>query len=384
LFLPFLYQLRAQGLRVGVGEHQRLLDAMARGLIVDLDGLYTLGRALICRSEADFDAWDLAFAETFKGVGIDPALREKLERWLAKAAERASEERVDPAFSDEELWDELRKRLAEQKEEHHGGNRWVGTGGTSPFGHSGRAARGIRVGGPGGGRSAVAVADARQWEAYRTDHTLDSRDWQVALRTLRRLVREGLYELDVDATIDRTAKNAGDVEIVERRARQNQVRLVLMLDVGGSMTPHAQRVQELFTAVERDARVFRSLDVWCFHNAPYGALWADLEAQERVATADVLAQLGPQHRVIWVGDASMAPYELFSASGWGYQDQERLSGLEWIRRFKARCPASVWLNPDPERWWDHPTVAAIGETVPMFELHVDGLRRAVAKLRAPV
>jgi uncharacterized protein with von Willebrand factor type A (vWA) domain len=385
MFLPFLYRLRAEGVPVGVDTWRALLDAMRLGLIGDLASLHAIGRAVVCRSESDFDAWDLAFAETFRGVTLDASLRARLEAWLARAVERAADaERVDPSWDDDGLWDELRKRLAEQKEAHHGGNHWIGTGGTSPFGHGGRAARGIRIGGPGGGRGAIAVADARDWEAYRTDRALDTRDGQVALRALRRLVREGLWELDLDATIARTAAEAGEITLVERRARQNQVRLVLMLDVGGSMAPHAARVEALFTAVDREARIFRSFDVYCFHNVPTHHVWAEVETNTRRSVQDILLGLTPQHRVLYVGDASMAPYELFSEVGWGLDAALRTSGIEQLRRLKARAPASVWLNPDPSPWWDHPTVRAIGEVMPMFELTVDGLRAAVQRLRRPV
>lgn len=380
MFLPLLYALRAEGVPVATQTWLLVLDAVREGLIHDLDSLYVIGRSLVARSEADFDAWDLAFAKVFKDLSIDPALREKLEAWLTAAAQAEGERAAIP-FADEQLWDELRKRLQEQTERHDGGSHWVGAGGTSPFGNSGRAASGIRVGGQGGGRSAVAVADARAWEAYRADAALEVRDQQVALKALRKLQREGRYELDIDGTIDRTAHNGGEIELVERRDRENAVRVVLLMDSGGSMAPHAQRVQQLFTAADA-LKTFRSFESYVFHNCPYSTLW-DAE-QERVPTGEVLAKLTPRHRLIFVGDASMAPYELFSAVGWGWSDQERVTGIEWLRRFKAAAPSSVWLNPDPPAWWDHPTVEAIGGIFPMFELTVDGLRKAVGKLRAPV
>lgn len=381
MFTPLLYLLRAEGVPVGSGTWLAFLDAIQRGVIGDLDGLYAVGRAILCRTEADFDGFDLAFAAAFKDAALDPEVRARLEAWLERAKAGEAGERVDPGWSDEELWEELKKRLAEQKERHDGGNHWIGTGGTSPFGHSGRAARGIRLGGPGGGRSAISVATDRQWESYRTDHTLDQRDLQVALRALRRLTREGRYELDLDETIATTARNAGEIDLVERREKENQVHLVLLMDAGGSMAPHARRVEQLFTAAS-EIKTFRSMTTWMFHNVPYQWLWRDFESRERSPTAEVLAGLTNRHRLLFVGDASMAPYELFSAMGYG--DDVRLSGHEWLRRFKERCPASVWLNPDPVNWWDHPTVSAVGSLFPMFELTVDGLRQAVAKLRAPV
>ncbi|HMV65482.1 MAG TPA: VWA domain-containing protein [Myxococcota bacterium] len=381
MFLRFLYALRAEGLPVGTHVWLALMEALRAGLIADVDSLYAVGRAIVCRTEADYDPWDLAFSATFGAGTISPEVRAALAEWL-EAALAGDGPRVDPAWSDEDLWKELLKRLEEQKGRHDGGSYWVGTGGTSPFGNSGRAARGIRVGGASGGRSAIAVADQRQWEGYRTDQALDARDYRVALKALRRLVREGRYELDLDATIDHTARNAGEIDIVERRERENQVRVVLLMDAGGSMAPHARRVEELFTAAE-ETRTFRSFESYFFHNCVYGSVWSDLDDNVRVGTGDLLAKLTPRHRVVFVGDASMAPYELFSAVGWGWSEQDRVPGVEWLKRFKQTCPASVWLNPDPKTWWDHPTVSAIGQIFPMFELTIDGLREAITKLRAP-
>jgi uncharacterized protein with von Willebrand factor type A (vWA) domain len=384
MFVALLYQLRARGLPVGTGEFLVFLRGLSLGLVHSVEGLYTYGRAVLCRTEADYDAWDLAFADTFRDAVLDPELRAKLDEWLRDAIARASEALVEPEFgSDEELLAAFLQRLQEQDARHDGGSKWVGTGGTSPFGHSGSAARGVRVGGPGGNRGAIQVADDRQWESYRTDTTLQTRDLQVALRTLRRLQREGRWELDLDGTIDRTCKNGGEIEVLDRRERENQVHLVLLMDAGGSMAPHAERVSQLFTAAE-EVGTFRSFEALFFHNCVYGWLWKDFDAGERVPTAEVLARLTPRHRLLFVGDASMAPYELFSATGWGFSDEERLPGIEWLRRLHKRCPASAWLNPDPRRWWDHPTVSAIGQIYPMFELTVDGLGDAIGALRAPV
>jgi uncharacterized protein with von Willebrand factor type A (vWA) domain len=221
----------------------------------------------------------------------------------------------------------------------------------------------------------------RRWAAYRADQTLDVRDLQVALRALRALKREGPTELDLDLTIRKTCDNAGDIDLVERPARKNQVHLVLLMDAGGSMAPHAARVAQLFTAASR-LHTFRSFTSYSFHNCVYDRLYTDIEALERVPTAKVLEELTPRHRLVFVGDASMAPYELFSAYGWPGEGGR--PGIEWLKRFRERCKASVWLNPDPARWWPHPTISAIGRVFPMYELTVDGLRRAVRKLRAPV
>ncbi len=382
-FTALLFALRAAGLPVATAEWLVFLRAVERGHIATADELYHVGRAILARSEADFDAWDVGFTQVFAGtleLGAD--LMAKLQAWLDREATRPDVAPVPHEYRDREaLWKELMDRLAKQKEEHHGGKYWVGTGGTSPFGHSGRGANGIRIGGPGGGRQAVEVAAERQWADHRQDRTLETRDMQVALRSVRRLVRDGRHELDLPETIRATCQNAGDIELIERRSRENQVHLVLMLDTGGSMDPYAERVSQLFTAAAA-LKTFKTFTVWQFHNVPYAWLYKDYRRLERVATGKVLEDLTPRHRVIFVGDASMAPYELTSSAGWPSSSQS-LSGIEWLRRFKQRSPASVWLNPDPRQYWEHPTVSAIGQVFPMFELTLDGLSRAVKKLRAP-
>lgn len=382
MFVELLFNARARGLSVGVGEHLTLLRGLALGLATDLDGLYQLGRSVYCRSETEYDAWDLAFAETFRDAQLPPDLRDELQQWLEQALGLTPEGEGDYShLSREELLQMLLERLAEQTERHDGGSHWVGTGGTSPFGHSGRAKNGLRVGGSGGGRQAVNMALERRWQGYRTDRELELRDLQVVLRALRDLGRIGRIELDLDATIDRTANNAGDIELVERRERKNRLDVVLLMDAGGSMAPHARRVEQLFTAASK-LDTFKSFRSYTFHNCVYRWLYTDIEQLAREPTHEVLANLKPHTRLIFVGDASMAPYELFSGMAW--PGEEALSGLEWLRRFKARCPASVWLNPDKPHLWNHPTVGAIGQVFPMYELTVDGLREAVATLRVPV
>ena len=380
MFLDFLYRLRAQGVPVATTEWLVFLDALRRGLATDLGELYRVGRAVLCRSEADYDAFDQAFAASFDVQDLPLDLRQKLGSWLAEAAaQRVDTPALDERRSVDDLWREFLQRLAEQTERHDGGSYWIGTGGTSPFGHSGRGQGGVRIGGERGGGGAVAVAAERHWASYRQDRALDVRDFEVALRALRALKREGALEFDLEATIDRTSKNAGDIEVVERPARKNQVHLVLMLDSGGSMEPHAARVERLFSAAAR-VRTFRSLNTYLFHNCVDERVvrYGD---HEPVLTSHLLDGLGPHHRVLFVGDASMAPYELFGVSTWGRA--ERTSGINWLRLIRRRVPSSAWLNPDPARWWSHPTVDAIGTIFPMFELTLDGLRGAVRSLRAP-
>lgn len=382
MFLDFLMALREEDVPIGLGEWRAFLVSMEKGLVTDLDELYQLGRAVLCRTEADYDPYDVAFAKTFEGLVLPDDVKKELAEWLSQAM--GAQGSMDPKQYDslDDLIKDFMERLRTQTERHDGGNTWIGTRGTSAFGNAGRAPQGIRIGGSGGGRSAVRVAGERRWENYRADRVLDIRELQVALRALRSLAREGQWELDLDETIDKTAKNAGDIEIVEQRAKKNRLKVVLLMDAGGSMQPHAERVEKLFTAMKR-VKTFRSLDVWYFHNCPYGYLYRDFQELDKVPTEVVLANLTPQHRLIFVGDASMAPFELFSA--WGWSEAGAPSGHQWLQRIKARCPGAVWLNPDPPRWWNHPTVSAIGKLFPMYELTVSGLQEAVRKLRqAPV
>ena len=386
MFDLLLFNLRIQKVNVGLGEWLTFLEGIKRGLVVDLEGLYTFGRSVLVQSEKQYDAWDLAFDATFQGVRLEPEISEALLSWLAQA-EGLEAERVELDLSFEEMRRLFYERLKEQKERHDGGNHWIGTGGTSPFGSQGRSRNGIRVG-PGGGRSALAVAGERRWANYRSDKQLDVRDFQVALRALRKLTKEGQLELDVDGTIRKTADNGGEIDLEFSRARQNKVHLVLLLDTGGSMDPHSRLVSRLFTAAN-ELKGFKSISTWHFHNVPYGYLYKDFSTQNRVSIERVLGEMSPHHRLVWVGDASMAPWELFGryhGNPWGTEAEtgQGLNGLGWLQRMKDVCRSSVWLNPDPERFWSHPTVSAIGGIFPMFPLTVDGLRDAVGTLRAPV
>lgn len=381
LFLPLLLNLRAQKLKVGLNEWLAFQDALAAGLVRNIDDVYTVGRSLLVHSENHYDQFDLAFNATFAGVELKPELKAALEAWLSdpKAFDEARAMGQHDFASIEELMEAFRETLRQQEGRHEGGNRWVGTGGTSPFGNSGRANQGVRIGGSGGGRSGVRLAQDRRWANYRTDVALDVRDFKVGLRALRKLVREGREELDLDGTIDKTCKNAGDIDLIFRKERANRVRLVLLMDAGGSMSPHHNVVSRLFTAA-KELKTFKSFEHYYFHNCVYRWLYRDYTNFDRLPTQDVLKNLTHEHRLIFVGDASMAPWELFSNYG-GYGDTSP-SGVDWLERFKARCPSSIWLNPDPRQYWQHPTVEAIGRIFPMHPLSVEGLRDGVRKLRA--
>ncbi len=377
MLLNLLYNLRNQGLKVGTGEWLAFMRGLDLGLATNLDQIYFLARSVLVHTEAHYDAFDVAFTATFDGVEMPAPFKDELAAWLENAR-KAEGDRVHHDFESlEAMRKELEKRLKEQKERHDGGGHWVGTGGSSPFGNSGRADQGIRVGGEGGGRGAVQVAGDRRWAGYRTDMKLDIRDFKVALSMLRRFGREGAEKLDIDGTIEKTAKNAGEIELDIKRERINRVKLVLLMDTGGSMEPSAELVSRLFTAA-KELKTFKTFEAWHFHNCPYSWLYKDYRTFERRPTAEVVERLTPQHRLVWVGDASMAPWELFQGAGWG---EAGPTGIQWLQRFTQRCPSSIWLNPDPERYWDHPTVRAVGATMPMFPLTVDGLRRGMQTLR---
>ena len=383
MFELLLYNLRARGVDVGLSEWLVFLRGVEQELVTDLDGLYRFGRAVLVRSESQFDSWDLCFQATFEGVELAPDMKEELANWLADAKSPSDGEKRVHDMDLDELRRQFYERLKEQKERHDGGEYWVGTGGRSPFGSGGNAANGVQIGG-GGGRSALWVAGERQWKNYRADQTLEVRDFKVALRDLRALIRDGEFELNLDGTIDRTCQNAGDVELVWQRAKRNRMHLRLVMDAGGSMAPHARVVEQLFTAAQ-SLKGFKSFEALYFHNAPYGWLYTDFETMQRQRIDTLLTEWTADYRVIFVGDASMAPYELFDSSGgygyYGRRSSGRMSGLDWLQKMRQRCPASIWLNPDPSQWWDHPTVRAIGSVYPMFPMSIDGLRQGIKVLR---
>lgn len=385
MFIPFLYELRQRKVPVGAQEAVALASALAQGIHEQsLDGFYHVARALLIHSERHLDAFDEAFLSHFKGIETASLkLTEELLDWLKDAKTRrelTDEEReLLQKYDPDELFKMLEERLREQKERHDGGNRWIGTGGTSPFGHSGTAREGIRVGGPGGGRSAIAVADARRYRPYRSDLTLDVRQMAVALRKLRAFAREGLdVELDLDGTIDATAKNAGDLDIKLRPPRRPNTRVLLLMDVGGSMDPYAQLVSRLFSAASK-ATHFKEFRSYYFHNCIYGKLFKTEALDAPLRVADVLAESAPHTKLIFVGDALMAPYELLGTSAYG-SDEERAPGIAWLAMLAEHFKKSAWLNPEPERYWAGNTIEVVKTVVPMFELTLDGLGDAVAHL----
>lgn len=388
MFVPFLYELRARGVPVGSQEAINLARVLAAGLHdSSLIGFYEVAKAVLVHSESHLDDFDQAFAKHFHGVEVEgKKLRDELLEWLEDAKERVRElseeerallEKYDP----DELRRMFEERLREQDERHDGGNKWIGTGGTSPFGHSGAAREGIRVGGAGGNRSAIQVAGARRYRDYRDDVALDVRQMAVALRKLRAFQREGVdEELDLEGTIDKTAENAGELEIVLRPPRRPNTRVILLMDVGGSMDPYAHLVSRLFTAAKK-ATHFRELRCYYFHNCVYGRIYEDAAFSKPVRVRDLIADCGPHYKLIVVGDALMAPYELLSAGGaLELGDDNRVEGIVWLMMLEDHFERSCWLNPEPKKYWGGNTIEYIANVFEMFPLTLEGLGEAVLHL----
>jgi hypothetical protein len=386
VLIDFLFELRRRKLPVSTHEWMALMEAMALGLHESsLDGFYHLCRTLCVKDIALYDAYDEAFLAYFKDVHTDALqLTKDLQDWLLdpKALEGLTDEQREAlkSLDLEKLRELFEQRLREQKERHDGGNRWIGTGGTSPFGKNGMNPTGMRVGG-GGGRSAMAVADERRFKEYRRDVVLDVRQIDVALRGLRKLGREGAHEeLDLDETIEETGRNAGELEIVFRPPRRNRVKVLLLMDVGGSMDPHSELMSRLFTAASRSGR-FAKFRSYYFHNCVYNSVYEDALFRKGVTTADLLATSDRDEKLVMVGDALMHPAELLDPGGSLYMStQTRASGIEWLRRLGHHFRSAAWLNPEPDRFWAGTTIEVIASVLPMFPLTLDGLAQAVRYL----
>lgn len=389
-FVPFLYELRARKVKVGAQEALALAKALAIGLHdSSLDGFYHVARAICVHREADLDAFDEAFLAHFKGVTAESVqLLDELNEWLRDPQNRreltpeelAAIESLDMV----ELKRQFEERLKEQKARHDGGNRWIGSGGTSPFGHMGAHPSGLRVGQHAGGKSAMGIADARKFRPYRSDLVLDVRQIEVALRKLRAFQREGQPdELDIDSTIDKTAKNAGELEIVTRPPRRSNIRVLLLMDVGGSMDPHAQLVSRLFSAAKRASNI-RSLKTYYFHNCVYARVYETDRFTEPTRVADLLHELGPEWKLVVVGDAAMHPAELLGSGDYEYyatgQAGEPTSGMKTLTKLADHFRRAAWLNPDPPSYWKGGTAEQIARVLPMFQLTLDGLSEAIAHL----
>ncbi len=389
-FVPFLFELRARRIKVGTQEALALAQALIAGLHdSSLDGFYHVARALTVHREQDLDAFDQAFGTHFRGVhAASLDLIKELEDWLRDPKQRRTltedELKMLESLDMEELRRRFEERMREQDARHDRGNRWIGTGGTSPFGSQGAHPSGVRVGASGGGRSALGIADARRYRGYRSDVVLDVRQLEVALRKLRAFRREGVPdELDLDETIDRTSKNGGELEIVLRPQRKPRVRVLLLLDVGGSMDPHTEVVSRLFSAARRASNI-RELRTYYFHNCIYGRVYGTERFDEPVAIRELLETASAETKLIVVGDAAMHPGELLGSGDFAYyaggERGENMPGLRWMMLLADHFRRAVWLNPDEPHYWRGGTAETLGKVFPMFALTLDGLSEAIAHL----
>ncbi len=387
MLTDFFYHLRAHRLPVSVNEYLTLLQALQQGAMRPrLDDFYHLARTVLIKDEALFDRYDQAFGSFYRGIeAVLPPGKEIPLDWLIQQFERQLTPEQKAAI-EKHGWDKLmelfRERLAEQEGRHEGGSKWIGTGGTSPFGHGGFHPEGIRVGGQSRNRSAVKVWETREYRDYDDQQELGTRNFKVALRRLRRFARQGAeLELDLDDTIARTARNAGHLDLRMVPERHNAVKVLMLLDVGGSMDDHITRVQELFSAARSE---FRHLEVYYFHNCPYESMWqSNLRRQsQRIETVDILRKYNNDWRLIIVGDATMSPYEILQPGG-SVEHHNREAGAVWMQRLIEAWPRSVWLNPEPAASWQYRQSIALLRNLMqdrMYPVTVAGLEQAMRVL----
>ena len=393
MFDRFFYMLREKGVPVTPTSFLRLQKALSLGVIASVDDFYTAARSILVKSERYFDIYDQIFAQYFRGaqgdtpddVEISDIARALLDEWLKYPRELAEALGIDEKelakYTPEELIRYFLERLKEQKEAHHGGNRWIGTGGTSPVGHSGFHPGGMRVGGASRNKSAVKVALERRYRDYSQEGPLTELQMGEALKRLRRMIPHGPRDIvNVEKTITETMKNGGEISIVFDRRLADRLKVVLMIDNGGwSMDPYIEIVQTLFNYARSQ---FKDLRIYYFHNTLYGRVWSDPQRHLKPEAIEEFARRDPDTRLIIVGDAAMAPSELSWASGGLYVEQTESRSSEERLKFLARTfRHAVWLNPQAESTWGFTwTIEAIGKIFPMFELTLDGLEKAVQHL----
>ena len=393
MLIDFFYTLRAAKLPVSVKEYLTLLEALKADVVgptnpdgCSMDDFYYLARTALVKDERHFDKFDRAFAAYFKGVEMIADFSKPIPAdWLRKEMERllSEEQKANaPKMDWDELMETLKKRLEEQKERHEGGSKWIGTGGTSPFGHGGHNPQGIRIGGKGGNKSAVKVWDQRAYRDYDDNLELGTRNIKVALRRLRKFAREGNeLELDLPDTIRSTAANAGWLDIKMIPERHNNVKVLLLMDVGGTMDEHIARVEELFSAVKSE---FKHLEFYYFHNCVYDFVWKNNRRRfaEKFPTWDIIRKYNKDYKLIFVGDATMSPYEILQPGGSvEYSNEE--AGAEWLQRLTHAYPKFAWINPEPQGVWQYRQSISIiqqlmGER--MYPLTLKGLEDAMRML----
>lgn len=386
MFLDFFYTLRRYKIPVSITEWMVCMQALNAGFAyASLERFYTLARALLVKDISYYDAYDLAFKEVFRGIATPVELLEQILAWLQdpQALQSLTPEQLAllPQFDLETLRQLLTQLLREQRERHDGGQRMIGTGGTSPFGHNGQNPAGIRIGGTGGQGTARQVMEDRRFENYRQDRTLDIRQIQVALKKLRHLQRLGAEEeLDLEETIEQTCRNGGEIELVFSPPRKNNAKVLLLMDAGGSMMPYTELVEQLFSGAHKTTH-FKDFQYYYFHNCIYEQVYTDMRMNKKTSTASLLQVLDADYKVILVGDAYMAPEELAEPGGAiYYYHNNDTPGITWLRRIQEHFRACVWLNPLPERHWGRSSIALVRKVFPMFELTLHGLDRGIKQL----
>lgn len=387
MLIDFFFMLKDAKIPVSIKEFLLLLEALEKEVIgPSLDDFYYLARLTLVKDEAHFDKFDRAFGLYFKGIAtvFEENAAIPLD-WLLKRAAKnlsAEERALVEKFGYEKLAARLQQLLQEQKERHEGGSKWIGTGGTSPFGNSGNNPEGIRIGGTSTNRSAVKVWEERSYRDYDASREIGTRNIKVALRRLRKFARQGAPdELALDATIRATANNAGYLDIRMQPARRNNIKVLMLLDVGGTMDEHIQRTEELFAASKSE---FKNMEFYYFHNCVYDQLWRNNQRKntERFATWDVLRKYTPDTKVIFVGDATMSPYEILHPGGAvDFHNDE--AGAAWLQRFTTTFPNAIWLNPEPENIWEYrQSIGIIRQQMDnrMYPLTIEGLERGMRAL----
>ncbi len=393
MFIDFFYTLKHQGIPVSPTSFLTLHRALRSGLVRTLNDFYTASRTILVKSERYFDLYDQVFAHHFQGADLpepdemilDDIARAMLEDWLRDPKSLADAMGIDESelskMTPEELIEYFKERLKDQDGRHDGGGKWIGTGGTSPVGHSGNHPGGMRVGGVSRNKSAVKVAMERRYKDYSQQGPLTQAMIGEALKRLRNLIPSGPRDqVDVDETIYRTMKNGGEIEIVFSRSLKDRLKVILAIDNGGwSMDPYISVVQTLF---DYAGAQFKDVKTFFFHNTVYDALWEDASRIKKPVRVAQFSRFDPETRIIFVGDASMAPYELMASDGSIYmQERSGKPSLEQLKFLAETFPRSVWLNPVPSRMWSYThSINAISQIFPMFELSLDGLEKAITKL----
>ena len=395
MFIEFFYKLKETGVPVSPTSFLTLHRALDKGLIASLDDFYTSARSILVKSERYFDLFDQVFAHHFKGAEmpdyegyeLDEMARAMLEEWLKDPKTMADALGMDEEqlkkLSPEELIEYFKERLKEQTEEHHGGSKWIGTGGTSPVGHSGVHPGGMRVGGVSRNKSAVKVAMDRRYKDYSLSGPLTQAMMGEALKRLRNMIPSGPKDrVNVDETIYQTMRNGGEIEIIFDRDLKDRLKVVIAIDNGGwSMDPYVQVVQTLFDYARAQ---FKEIKTLFFHNTIYSTLWKDAARYKQPVKMDEILRYDPDTRFIVVGDASMAPYELMAADGSIHlEERSGKRSIDCLQMLADTFEHSVWLNPIQTKMWAYTqTINTISNIFPMFELSIDGLEKAISKLMA--